>query len=156
MLLIAYPCSSLKYNGPLMNKRNWWNEIVKVNGHIFRSLDFTSTFISMNTFVGPPERRVGLQTQPLRLSPHFHDYTSALDLTHWGRDKMAAISQTTDSHVFSWIKMNEFRLKFHRSLFQGTIDNILALIQIKAGRRIGDKPLSEPMPTRFTDAYMQH
>ena len=38
-------------------------------------------------------------------------------LTHWGRDKMAAISQTTLSNSFSWMKMLEFRLKFHWSLF---------------------------------------
>ena len=34
-------------------------------------------------------------------------------LTHWGRDKMDAISQTTFSNGFSWMKMFEFRLKFH-------------------------------------------
>ena len=33
-------------------------------------------------------------------------------LTHWGRDKMDAISQTTFSSAFSWMKMFEFRLKF--------------------------------------------
>ena len=38
-------------------------------------------------------------------------------LTHWGRDKMDAISQTTFSSVFSWMKMFEFRLQFHWSLF---------------------------------------
>ena len=38
-------------------------------------------------------------------------------LTHWGRDKMAAIFQTPFSDAFSWMKMNEFRLKFHWSLF---------------------------------------
>ena len=38
-------------------------------------------------------------------------------LTHWGRDKMAAISQTTFSNPFSWMKIFEFRLKFHWSLF---------------------------------------
>ena len=38
-------------------------------------------------------------------------------LTHWGRDKMAAISQTTLSNGFSWMKMLEFRLRFHWSLF---------------------------------------
>ena len=38
-------------------------------------------------------------------------------LTHWGRDKMVAISQTTFSSAFSWMKMFEFRLKFHWSLF---------------------------------------
>ena len=38
-------------------------------------------------------------------------------LTHWGRDKMAAVSQTTLSNAFSWMKMLELRLKFHWSLF---------------------------------------
>ena len=38
-------------------------------------------------------------------------------LTHWGRDKIDAISQTTFSSAFSWMKMCDFRLKFHRSLF---------------------------------------
>ena len=38
-------------------------------------------------------------------------------LTHWGRDKMAAISHTTFSNAFSWMKMYEFRLRYHWSLF---------------------------------------
>ena len=38
-------------------------------------------------------------------------------LTHWGRDKMASVSQTTFSNAFSWMKIFEFRLKFHWSLF---------------------------------------
>ena len=38
-------------------------------------------------------------------------------LTHWGRDKMATVSQTTLSNAFSWMKMLEFLLRFHWSLF---------------------------------------
>ena len=38
-------------------------------------------------------------------------------LTHWGRDKMVAIFQTTFSNGFSWKKMYEVRLKLHWSLF---------------------------------------
>ena len=38
-------------------------------------------------------------------------------LTHWGWDKMAAISQTTLSNAFSWMKILEFRFRFHWSLF---------------------------------------
>ena len=38
-------------------------------------------------------------------------------LTHWGRDKMAAFSQTTLSNASSWLKMLEFQLRFHWSLF---------------------------------------
>ena len=39
------------------------------------------------------------------------------DLIHWGRDKMAAISQTMFSNAFCWMIMYEFHLKFHWSLF---------------------------------------
>ena len=39
---------------------------------------------------------------------------------------------------------------------EGLIDNNPAFVQIRVWRWIGDKPLSEPMLTRFTDAYMQH
>ena len=38
-------------------------------------------------------------------------------LTHWGRNKMADIFQTTFSNAFSWMKMYEFRLRFHWNLF---------------------------------------
>ena len=38
-------------------------------------------------------------------------------LTHWGRNEIDAISQTTFSNAFSCMKMFEFRLKFHWSLF---------------------------------------
>ena len=37
--------------------------------------------------------------------------------THWGRDKMAAISQMTFSNAFCCMKKYEFRLTFHWSLF---------------------------------------
>ena len=39
---------------------------------------------------------------------------------------------------------------------KGPIDNNPALVQITDWRRTGDKPLSEPMLTQFTDAYMRH
>ena len=39
---------------------------------------------------------------------------------------------------------------------KGPINNIPALVQIMAWRRIGDKPLSEPMLTPFIDANMRH
>ena len=58
---------------------------------------------------------------------------------------MAAISQTTFSSIF----LNEnvsisikISLKF---IPMGPIDNIPALVQIMSWRRLGDKPLYEPM-----------
>ena len=40
-------------------------------------------------------------------------------LTHWGLDEIDAILQTTFSNAFSWMKMYEFRLRFHWNLFPG-------------------------------------
>ena len=39
---------------------------------------------------------------------------------------------------------------------KGPIDNNQELVKIMAWRRKGDKPLSEPMQTQFTGAYMRH
>ena len=36
------------------------------------------------------------------------------------------------------------------------IDNKSVLVQVTAWRRTGDRPLSEPMPIQFTNAYMRH
>ena len=75
-------------------------------------------------------------------------HVEATWLTHWGRDKMAAFSQTTLSNAFSWMKILEFRLKIHWFIPKGLINNIPALVLIMAWRRPGDKPLSEPMLVR--------
>ena len=70
---------------------------------------------------------------------------------------MAAIS--TDD-IFQFISLNEnVWISVHMSLKFVTkvwINNIPALVQIMAWHRPGDKPLSEQMLTRFTDAYMRH
>ena len=70
-------------------------------------------------------------------------------LTLWGRDKMAAFSQTTsfkcifvNENVWTSIKIS---MKFVPT---GLINNIPALVQIMAWRRLGDKPLSEAMMVR--------
>ena len=38
-------------------------------------------------------------------------------LTHWDRDKMTAISQTTFSSAFAWMKTFEFWIKIHWNKF---------------------------------------
>ena len=40
-----------------------------------------------------------------------------VSLTHWGRDEIDAIFQTTLLNAFSWMKMYELRLRFHWHLF---------------------------------------
>ena len=69
-----------------------------------------------------------------------------ITLTHWGRDKMDAISQTPFSSAFFfneniWISI-KISLKF---VPKSPINNIPALVQIIAWCRPGDKPLSEAM-----------
>ena len=74
-----------------------------------------------------------------------YDITSILLfdlLTHWGRDKIAAIPHTTFSKVFyEWKCMNFLCILF----LNVRINNIPSLVQIMACRRPGDKPLSEPI-----------
>ena len=61
-----------------------------------------------------------------------------ITLTHWGRDKMDTISQTTFWSAFSWMKMFEFRFKFHWSLFLKVQFNYIpALVWIMAWPRPG-------------------
>ena len=66
-------------------------------------------------------------------------------LTHWGRDKMATILQTTLSNAFPWISI-KILLKF---VSKGSIINIPALVQIMAWHCPGAKPLSGPMMVRL-------
>ena len=54
---------------------------------------------------------------PVRRIPQLCWAWAELVLTHWGRGKMAAVSQTMFSNAFSWMKMYEFRLKFHWIMF---------------------------------------
>ena len=81
----------------------------------------------------------------------------ANELTHLPLDKMAA---TFADDVFRCISvnekfcvLNEISLKF---VPKGPFNNNPALVQMMAWRRPGDKPLSEPMLTQFTDTYMRH
>ena len=62
--------------------------------------------------------------------------------------------------IFKCISLNEYvwisieiSLKYVPT---GSINNITALVQIMAWCRPGDKPLSEPMMVKFTEAYMRH
>ena len=69
-------------------------------------------------------------------------------LKHWGRDKIAAISQTPLWNTFASIISENVTISIEISLKflpKGPINNISALFLIMAWRRPGDKPLSEPM-----------
>ena len=80
--------------------------ISEVLWHYLRAISQEMLLISMHD--------TRLKITDLRLQLHF---PGANELTHWGRDEMNNISQTTFSNVFSTMKMFEFRLIFHWSLF---------------------------------------
>ena len=72
-------------------------------------------------------------------------------------DEMAAILA---DDIFRCIFVNEkiciFIKKSLKFVPKVPIDNNPVLVYIMAWHLIGDRPLSEPMLTRFTDAFMQH
>ena len=65
-----------------------------------------------------PNVTLNEQIWPLNIFVNFVISSCAYDLhetriTHWGRDKMATILQTTYSNAFSWMKVVIFWIKFH-------------------------------------------
>ena len=70
------------------------------------------------------------------------------------------MATTSADDIFKCIFLNDIdKILIQISLKRvprSPIDNKPALVQVMAWRRIGDKPLSEPMLSRFTDAYMRH
>ena len=81
----------------------------------------------------------------------------SLSLTHLPLDKMAA---NLADDIFKCIFLNEYnriQIQISLNLVPGSpIDNKPALVQVMAWCWTGDKPLSEPMLTQFTDAFMWH
>ena len=76
-------------------------------------------------------------------------------LTHWDQDKMAAIFQTTFSNGFLWMKMYEFWLKFHWSLFlrvQLTISQHWFREWFGAGQ-VTSHYLNQCWPSSLTDIF---
>ena len=76
-----------------------------------------------------------------------------LVLTHWGQDKMAAISQTTLRCIF----LNEnvtISIKISLKLVpKDSINDIPSMIQIMVWRWPSDKPLSEPVMFDYQHIY---
>ena len=70
---------------------------------------------------------------------------------------MVAILQAIFSEAFFVNEKVSISIKISLKIVpKDPVGNNPALVQIMAWRRIGDKPLSEAVLTRFTDAYMRH
>ena len=83
--------------------------------------------------------------------------TDCLVITHLPLDKMAAVLA---ADIFRCISVNEklyVLIEISLKLVpKGQIDNDSAFVQVMTWCQFGDKPLSEPMLTEFTDTYMRH
>ena len=90
------------------------------------------------------------------IHPQHHITSQSLNgLTHWGRHKMAAISQTTLSNAFFFNESCCVLLKISwKYVRKDPIVNNPALVQIMAWCQTSNKPLSEPMIASFGDVYM--
>ena len=86
----------------------WTNAGILLTGPL--GINFNEIFIKIHTF---SFKKINLKMSSGKWSP----FCLGLNvLTHWGRDKVDAISQTTVSDTFSWMKIFEFRLKLHWNL----------------------------------------
>ena len=52
-------------------------------------------------------------------SEYIFELQEITSLTHLTPDKMAAISQTTCSNIFSWMKISEFQIEYYWNMFLG-------------------------------------
>ena len=121
----------------------WRQAIIWTNAGILLTaplrMNFNEILIEIQTFF--------FKKMNLKISAKWHLFHLHFNmLTHWGRDKMAAISQTTHSNTFSWMKLLRISIEISLNFVpKGAINNIPALVQIMATRHSGNKPLSEPM-----------
>ena len=76
-------------------------------------------------------------------------FVGSICVMFWGQNKMAAMITTTFVTPFLISKGVCFSL-------EGPIVDQSVLMQTIAWRRIGDKPLPEPVMAQFTDATWQH
>ena len=82
-------------------------------------------------------------------------------LTHWGRGKMTAIFQRTSSNAFSWMKVYEFRSRFHWSwflrvqltIFQHWFRNWLGADHIYASLSLNELRVNFPTLAPLAHAY---
>ena len=71
---------------------------------------------TVSSTTGTTQRIACLDKCTLETTDRLRPLPARTWLIHWSRDKMAAVSQTIFSNALHWMKMFEFRLKFHWSL----------------------------------------
>ena len=93
---------------------NWFVSLIPVGKLIlvFHFRNKILKYIIINTCIKSLHWYIGLMKSTLvKLMALYNT------LINWGQDKMAANFLITFSNAFSWMKIYEFRLRFHLSLF---------------------------------------
>ena len=104
MLLLSYWQKGVYMPGHYLDEqRSWYPMSYSVTGRNILWLDVISYFAGV-----------------VMLSSYQNIISLEL-LADWRRNKMADISQTTFLNAFSWMKLYEVRLIFHRGLYKLTI-----------------------------------
>ena len=119
-----------------------WYQFAPIPSHV------SSKHLTLNSPQRPPS-----STPPPTPTPHPHPLTSPTHPPH--PPPPSPFWQTTFSN---WIFLNDndiipIQISFNYAP-RSPIDNKPALDQVMTWRRTGDKPLSEPMMTQFSDAYI--
>ena len=98
-----------------------WNKIFvfwfKFYWNLFLMVQLTKVNIGSGNGMAPNRQHAIAWTNDEPVYCWIYVSAGFIELTHWGWDKMDAISQTTFSSAFSWMKMFELWLKFDWSLF---------------------------------------
>ena len=106
-----------------ISKNSPWDKATKhvpfTNMPLYVNLFFFSRIIHNETFIHKlhPKYSQSLWSYSDCLIHDAWRCDSLSQLTHWGREKIAAIFQTTFSNAFSSVKMYEFPIRFHWGLF---------------------------------------
>ena len=118
---------TIRQTGNVSNGKPWANTILIAN-LAMHFLKLLVLFIIMNCFsdeTTPVNVADEIFLNLMRFDEILWNTSSNSDvcpclttrLTHWGQDKMDAISWMTFSNAFSWMTVHEFWLQFHWNLF---------------------------------------
>ena len=112
-------------------------------------VDITSNFAlknnSMEFWPGPITRQIDVMFEWLTKWTWHHSKLAVEEVSFFSRLRVVLLQLL----IYTWWRSRRYGLGCHAPMNP-------ALVLIMAWCRIGNKPLSEPMLTRFADIYMRH
>ena len=112
-------------NRTLRNQLQW--NLIEIQNFSFTKMHWKMSSAKWRPFCPGEDELISPGAKPsaaVVYTPGLPYKPCSILLSHWGRDEMADIFQTTFINGFSWMKLYEFWLKFHWSLFLGVQSTI--------------------------------